>query len=81
MRNICKSTIYILTTLFIAGCAKISEDGANDAARRYFNAWMSLNHPELKATWKGVEQADSNSTMTLARINILELRFKSLSLY
>lgn len=60
MRNICKSIIYIIAALFIAGCAKIAEDGANDAARRYFYAWMKLNHPELKATWKGVEQADSN---------------------
>ena len=60
MRNICKSAIYIIVALFIAACAKISEDGANDATRRYFNAWMSINHPELKATWKGVEQADSN---------------------
>lgn len=40
--------------LLISSCAKISKEGKNDAAKRYFDAWMKINHPEAQRTEPGI---------------------------
>lgn len=53
MKNIWKSIFYIAAGLLVISCAKAVSEGANEASQRYFDAWMSLNHPDLKGTWNG----------------------------
>lgn len=36
--------------LLAAGCAKEKETPANEAEKRYFDAWMEINHPGLEPT-------------------------------
>lgn len=38
----------------IAGCAKYAPSGANDASKRYFDAWMEMNHPDVEPTGLGI---------------------------
>lgn len=38
----------------IAGCAKYAPSGANDANKRYFDAWMEMNHPGVRPTGLGI---------------------------
>lgn len=40
-------TIYAL--LLLCGCAKIKSEGVNDAEKRYLDAWIEVNHPDLAA--------------------------------
>ena len=57
-----KITIYALflaAVLSMTGCAKEPEVGANDANRRYLEAWMHINHPEATRTDLGVYILDS----------------------
>lgn len=47
IRNILKSTaLIILGTCLAAACSKSSEEGANDAAKRYFDAWRAIHYPD-----------------------------------
>ena len=57
MKNIYKSIIYIAIAVAVAGCAKYAGEGTNVANKRYFEAWMSLNYPDLKPTWNGKESS------------------------
>jgi len=44
---------YLIATaalLFLASCAKESSIGTNDDAKRYFDAWISQNHPAATRT-------------------------------
>lgn len=41
--------IAAAAVLMTAGCAKHAVTGANEANKMYFDAWMSLNYPELYA--------------------------------
>ena len=46
--NMRKTTIIITAALLLlCGCAKIKTPGINEANKRYFDAWLSENHPEL----------------------------------
>ena len=38
----------------VAGCAKYAPSGANDANKRYFDAWMEVNYPGVKPTGLGI---------------------------
>lgn len=42
-----------LAVIVLNSCSKAASTGLNDAAKRYFDAWMSVNHPDLKPTELG----------------------------
>lgn len=54
MKKIFVSFICAAAALVFAGCAKQAASGANDANKRYFDAWISLNHPNAVRTDLGV---------------------------
>lgn len=54
MKNIIKTVAYILTGFAVIGCAKAVKTGPNEAEQRYFNAWMSINHPGVQPTGLGI---------------------------
>lgn len=54
MKRITVSLILAAAVMAISGCAKQAPSGANDANKRYFDAWMLLNHPDAKPTGLGV---------------------------
>ena len=66
MRNLYKSIFYITAAIVLASCAKAEEEGANVAAKRYFDAWMTLLNqqreenglPKLNGTWNDEENAN-----------------------
>lgn len=39
-----------MLAMVASGCAKDSTSGANDASRRYFDAWIEVNYPDLSPT-------------------------------
>lgn len=47
MKKVILSFIAAAAVLMTTGCAKHAATGANEANKRYFDAWMSLNYPEL----------------------------------
>ena len=57
MKNIYKSILYIAAAVVIASCARAVGEGTNVEKKRYFDAWMSLNYPELKPSWNGKESS------------------------
>ena len=63
MKKIFSSILYIAAALLMAGCAKTATVGPNDANKRYFEAWMQLNYPNLTAQGLGfyvVEETAGN---------------------
>lgn len=54
MKKTIISLLLASAALAIAGCAKHEESGANDANKRYFDAWMQLNYPDAKPTDFGI---------------------------
>lgn len=44
----------VLAVFAVSGCAKSEKTNANDAYKRYFDAWMQVNRPDAKATDLGV---------------------------
>lgn len=55
MKNIYKSILFIATIAAAASCAKTVGEGTNVAKKRYFDAWMHINHPNLTPTWNGTD--------------------------
>jgi FKBP-type peptidyl-prolyl cis-trans isomerase 2 len=45
---------YIAAAIAAVGCAKTETIGPNDAYKRYFDAWMHVNHPDVKASGLGI---------------------------
>ena len=54
MKTIFRKAAYIILALAAAGCAKAVVEGTNIAEKRYFDAWMHNNHPELKPSGLGI---------------------------
>lgn len=54
MNKIFKTAAYIVLAVVAAGCAKAVSSGPNEAEKRYFDAWMSLNHPGVQPTGLGI---------------------------
>ncbi len=49
-----KTLIYLtLASLILGGCAKAVTVGTNDASKRYFDAWIQVNYPDLSPTALG----------------------------
>lgn len=54
MKRITVSLILAAAVIAISGCAKHAPAGANEANKRYFDAWMHINHPDLQPTGLGI---------------------------
>ena len=54
MKKIFKTAAFVVLALAAAGCAKAVTEGPNEANKRYFDAWMELNHPDVKPTGIGI---------------------------
>lgn len=54
MKKIIKTAAYILAGLAVLSCAKAVKTGPYEAEQRYFNAWMSMNHPGVQPTGLGI---------------------------
>ena len=49
-----RTTLYLaLAAVLACGCAKTPSAGLNDADKRYFDAWMQVNHPDARPTALG----------------------------
>ena len=58
MKKALSTALYISAALLIAGCAKTVTPGPNEANKRYFDAWMQLNHPGIEPTGLGIYVID-----------------------
>ena len=58
MKKIHRLIPYIIVVAAIAACAKASTESANEANKRYLDAWISINYPELTPQWKGQQDPD-----------------------
>lgn len=54
MKKIIVSFLFAAAALAISGCAKHAASGTNDANKRYFDAWMQLNHPDARPVGLGI---------------------------
>ncbi len=54
MKKTFRTIAYIALAALAFGCAKAVTEGPNAANIRYFEAWMKLNHPDLKPTGLGI---------------------------
>ncbi len=54
MKKFIKTVAYIALTLAVAGCAKAVAEGPNEANKRYFDAWVELNHKGLQPSGLGI---------------------------
>lgn len=54
MKKIFKTAAFLAIALSAVCCAKAVKEGPNDAEERYFNAWMEINHPDLKSSGSGI---------------------------
>lgn len=83
MKKIFTKALYIAAAVIIAGCAKTVTPGPNEANKRYFDAWMELNYPDVKPTGLGIyvlsetegngaEVSDSGFVLVDYRITSLE---------
>lgn len=54
MKTIIKTFAYTILCVAAAGCAKTVSTGPNEAGRRYFDAWMEVNHPGVNPTGLGI---------------------------
>ena len=58
MKKVFSTALYIAAAMLLAGCAKTETPGPNEANKRYFDAWMHINHPGLEATGLGIYVLD-----------------------
>ena len=64
-QHIVPAALLALTLLVMGGCAKNPVTEANAAAKRYFDAWLQLNHPDATPTGIGIyiiEQTEGSGT-------------------
>ena len=54
MKKVFVITSYIVAAIAAISCAKTETIGPNDAYKRYFEAWMHINHPDLQSTGLGI---------------------------
>jgi FKBP-type peptidyl-prolyl cis-trans isomerase len=54
MKNTFLTILYIAAALSAISCAKTEVSGPNEAYKRYFDAWMHLNHPEAQPAGIGI---------------------------
>ena len=60
MKKITSAIIYSALVLVIAGCAKTVQPGENDDNKRFLDAWMQVNYPDIKPTDLGIYVLEHN---------------------
>lgn len=74
--------LYIAASLLLAGCAKTVTPGPNEANKRYFEAWMHLNHPDLEPTGLGIyiidEEEGNGAAVTEKGFALVDYKISSL---
>ena len=63
MKKILSAILYTAAAVAIVGCAKEVSVGSNDANKRFFDAWIHVNHPTVTPTDLGVyvlEETEGN---------------------
>lgn len=46
---------FIYCIILTAGCAKVADEGANEGNQRFFDAWMTVNYPDIYRNGEGKE--------------------------
>ena len=59
MKKIYKSILFTLAATAIISCAKTVSESANQANKRYLEAWMSVNHPKVLPSGLGIYVIDN----------------------
>lgn len=59
MKKTFKSILFIIAAAAVIGCAKMVSESANDANRRYLEAWKSVNYPDAATSELGTYIIDS----------------------
>ncbi len=54
MKKIIKTAAYAILAIATIGCARHVSVGPNDANKRYFDAWLEVNHPGIKPSGLGI---------------------------
>lgn len=82
MKKVFSTALYIAAALFLAGCAKTVIPGPNEANKRYFDAWMQINHPNVSPTGLGIYVIDdkegSGPSVTDNGFALVDYRISSL---
>lgn len=61
--------LYTVGAALLTGCAKTEATGPNDANKRYFDAWIQVNHPEAERVGNGtyiLEETEGNGATVQA---------------
>lgn len=59
MKKIYIYALYLAVIAAVSGCARTVEELPNEANKRYFDAWMSINHPDVKPQGLGIYVLES----------------------
>lgn len=82
MKKALSTALYIAATLLLAGCAKTVTPGPNEANKRYFDAWMQINHPGIEPTGLGIyvidEQEGNGADVTDNGYALVDYKISSL---
>lgn len=82
MKKVFSTALYIAAAMLFAGCAKTETPGPNEANKRYFDAWMHINHPGLEATGLGIyvldEKEGTGTSVTDNGFALVDFRITSL---
>lgn len=82
MKKALSTALYISAALLIAGCAKTVTPGPNEANKRYFDAWMQLNHPGIEPTGLGIyiidEEEGNGAAVTEKGFALVDYKISSL---
>ena len=82
MKKVFSAALYIAAALLLAGCAKTVTPGPNEANKRYFDAWMQMNHPGIEPTGLGIyvidEQEGNGADVTDNGYALVDYKISSL---
>ena len=54
MKRIFLYALYAVAALTASSCAKHVATGPNEAGKRYFDAWLHVNHPDAVPSGRGI---------------------------
>lgn len=54
MKSIYRISLVLAAVAALCGCAKVVSEGANEANKRVFDAWLSVNEPDAQRIGRGV---------------------------
>ena len=82
MKKAFSAALYIAAAILMAGCAKTVVPGPNEANKRYFDAWMHINHPGVEPSGLGIyvidEQEGTGASVTDKGFALVDYRISSL---